>query len=181
MSSFRWITTAQGTLIMDTRNIHKAIQTHAIFRPPCLPLIRVTSYSTKTTWHFQKPTQSFPYNFATPQFRPHITASRKQQLWWKKTLKKKQLPKSSKIEFLKTDPQTPKKERKQKKNTMKKLPSSLHLHSSPKSRRNSPSLPASKALNSKASRRRRRQPPPPPPPPPPRLSRLGQPVKTAGA
>jgi hypothetical protein len=64
---------------------------------------------------------------------------------------------------------------------MKKLPSSLHLHdhlhSSPKSRRNSPSLPASKALNSKASGRRRRQPPPPPTP---RLSRLGQPVKTAG-
>jgi hypothetical protein len=43
-------------------------------------------------------------------------------------------------------------------------------------------LPASRALNPKASRRRRRrQPPPPPHPPPPRLSRLGQPVKTAGA
>ncbi len=69
MSSFRWITTAQGTLIVDTRNVHKATQTHAIFRPPCLPLICVTWYSTKKTWHFQKPTQSFPYNFATPQFR----------------------------------------------------------------------------------------------------------------
>jgi hypothetical protein len=37
---------------------------------------------------------------------------------------------------------------------MKKLPSSLHLHdhlhSSSKSRRNSPSLPAPKALNSKS-------------------------------
>ncbi len=129
----------------------------------------------------------FPLQFRHTTI-PHLTSPQagNNSFGGKKTQKKKELPKSSKIEFLKTNPQTKKKKRKHDKNTMKKIPSSLHLHhhlhSSPKSRRNSPSLPASRALNPKASRRRRRrQPPPPPHPPPPRLSRLGQPVKTAGA
>jgi hypothetical protein len=122
----------------------------------------------------------FPLHFRHTTIR-HLTSPQagNNSFGGKKHKRKKNFRKAQKLNSSRLILKPKKKEKKHKKNTMKKIPSSLHLHdhlhSSPKSRRNSPSLPASRALNPRASRRRRRQPPLPP-----RLCRLGQLVKTAG-